>query len=87
MPQSQCDKLRFAPQKNGAATYFAVKPDNISKVVDENGEPLVVYHGGGTRTPVSIPTLRCFMGCAKIDGKPYRVKTRLKRYKTSGETT
>lgn len=24
---------------------FAVNPDSVSKVVDENGEPLVVYHG------------------------------------------
>lgn len=38
-----------APRKGLLNQYtksvFAVNPDSVSKVVDENGEPLVVYHG------------------------------------------
>lgn len=30
----------------------SVKPENVSKVVDENGEPLVVYHGSETWNPL-----------------------------------
>jgi hypothetical protein len=31
--------------KTMLADIYAVNPDSVSKVVDENGEPLVVYHG------------------------------------------
>ncbi|MBL8449715.1 MAG: hypothetical protein JNM32_07310 [Dechloromonas sp.] len=39
----------MAPDKDRLrAWYNAVNPDSVSKVVDENGEPLVVYTGGRT---------------------------------------
>ncbi len=40
--------------KNWFGDWTSEDTTNVSKVVDENGEPLVVYHGNRTNTPIAI---------------------------------
>lgn len=65
--KSGSDPDVFRGKKSGGTGFYlslarralAVNPDSVSKVVDENGEPLVVYHGtptGGFDTFKSRPT-------------------------------
>jgi hypothetical protein len=35
---------------------YTVNPENVSKVVDENGEPLVVYHDTNSKRYVNVET-------------------------------
>lgn len=38
-----------------AKALNAVNPDSVSKVVDANGEPMVVYHGREVQTMKTFP--------------------------------
>ena len=43
-PEGAKETRPFGSIRNIAKRLFSVKPNSASKVVDENGEPLVVYH-------------------------------------------